>query len=117
MQPNRRLREFLIWLSAAPVITVEAIALAVLLSGCASYWYHDPALTGFKELPTQIVTERETLAMCGSRKGCTRWLHTDFTVQSFIVVDAGNCAVAHEGMHRAGWMHDGREIYREDCGK
>ena len=90
----------------------------VMLAGCAQpYWYHDPALTGFKELPTQIVTEREVLAMCGSRKGCTRWLFTDFTVQSFLVVGAGDCAVAHEGKHRAGWMHDGREIYKEDCGE
>lgn len=117
MQPNRRLREFLIWLAAAPVITVAAITLAVLLSGCASYWYHDPALTGFKELPTQTSTEAELLAMCGSRKGCTKFNTAFRVVQSFLVAGAGNCAVAHEGSHRAGWMHDGREVYKEDCGK
>jgi len=102
------------WLGAAPV---TAITIAVLLSSCAGYWYRDPSLVGFKQLPTQIVTQADLVAMCGSTKGCTRWNKHRFIVQSFVLADARDCDVSHEARHRAGWMHDTREVYREDCGE
>ena len=113
MQPNRRLRESLIWLAAAPVVTVAAITLA----GCAPYWYQDAALTGFTPLPTQVITEAELILMCGSRTGCTKWLLDAFTVQSFTLADPQQCVIDHEAKHRAGWLHDDRPMVRADCGE
>src|SRR3990167_1772228 len=94
--------EPLVWIAAAPVVALVAIALAVLLSGCATYWYQDPSLSGFEELPNVTATSAQVRAICRSNiplNGCTRWDLNAGTVQSFLLATADECARTHEAKH------------------
>ena len=66
------------------------------------------------DLGEVYLPKSEIAKQCGIYEACTIW--RSGAVFSPIAPDASDCVKSHERKHRAGWLHDKREIYRQDCG-
>lgn len=118
MMLTRQHRNLLVWAVASPFMVWAAIVSAVLLSGCAPYWTHHPELTGFKPIGTATVSAKELAVLCPAYAQSCAILNME--ARTCLVIAGPTydaCIAAHEAKHCRGWLHDKREIYRNDCGE
>lgn len=88
----------------------------LLLTGCSPYWIKSSEPLPLCFAPV-MVKEPMQCAYAHSANGCTH----RFPTCAIVIVREGSpqettCRLNHEMAHVAGWNHDERDTYREDCG-
>lgn len=99
----------------------RAALLALLLVGCGDSGYWKLDMPGFKPSAVQIHYLDTSAALeeaCGFKsRACTLRFGDLRMAVVYLGPDADNCTLRHELRHAAGWNHDQRAVYRDDCGE
>ena len=95
-------------------------AVIIVLAGCSPYWVKSAEPVSCVK---QVVHPTyESLRQACSYQNATRTLHAcvNYPTPGVGVIHLGPnsdaCDMRHERAHCEGWRHDGREIYKRDCG-
>lgn len=95
-----------------------AVLLMFALVACSdSYWKLDMK---WRPVGVQILyydTQEAFKGMCPEgAMACTMRYGENSLAVIYMGPLADECTLRHEFRHVAGWSHDGRDIYRQDCG-